>query len=70
VVRIAVVARFLRDLGVDGRDIPAEDERAARYRIALARRRMPELLAELLAKLLVKKAEVRKRARRPSRCPL
>jgi len=36
-----VLARFLRDLGVDGRDIPAdEDERAARYRTAMARRRM------------------------------
>jgi len=36
-----VLARFLRDLGVDGRDIPVdEDERAARYRTALARRRM------------------------------
>ena len=32
-----VLARFLRDLGVDGRDIPLdEDERAARYRTALA----------------------------------
>jgi DNA-binding SARP family transcriptional activator len=36
-----VLARFLRDLGVDGRDIPAdEDERAARYRTVLAERRM------------------------------
>ncbi len=36
-----VLARFLRDLGVDGRDIPVDpDERAARYRTALARRRM------------------------------
>jgi len=36
-----VLARFLRDLGVDGRTIPAdEDERAARYRTVLARRRM------------------------------
>jgi DNA-binding SARP family transcriptional activator len=36
-----VLARFLRDLGVDGRDIPAdEDERAARYRTVLAGRRM------------------------------
>jgi DNA-binding SARP family transcriptional activator len=36
-----VLARFLRDLGMDGRDIPVdEDERAARYRTALARRRM------------------------------
>ena len=36
-----VLARFLRDLGVDGRDIPVdEDERAARYRTTLARRRM------------------------------
>jgi DNA-binding SARP family transcriptional activator len=34
-----VVARFLRDLGVDGRDIPVdEDERAARYRTVLAGR--------------------------------
>ena len=36
-----VLARFLRDLGVDGKDIPVnEDERAAWYRTALARRRM------------------------------
>ncbi len=36
-----VLARFLRDLGVDGRDIPVDDdERAARYRTVLARRRM------------------------------
>ena len=36
-----VLARFLRDLGVDGRDIPADgDERAARYRTGLAERRM------------------------------
>src|SRR5690349_20140654 len=36
-----VLARFLRDLGVDGRDIPVdEDERAARYRTTLAHRRM------------------------------
>ena len=36
-----VLARFLRDLGVDGRDIPAdEDERAARYRTTLAGRKM------------------------------
>ena len=36
-----VLARFLRDLGVDGRDIPADDdERAARYRTTLARRRL------------------------------
>ena len=36
-----VLARFLRDLGVDGREIPVdEDERAARYRTTLARRRM------------------------------
>jgi DNA-binding SARP family transcriptional activator len=36
-----VLARFLRDLGVDGRDVPLdEDERAARYRTILARRRM------------------------------
>jgi DNA-binding SARP family transcriptional activator len=36
-----VLARFLRDLGVDDRQIPVdEDERAGRYRTALARRRM------------------------------
>ena len=36
-----VLARFLRDLGVDGRDVPVdEDERAARYRTTLAHRRM------------------------------
>jgi DNA-binding SARP family transcriptional activator len=36
-----VLARFLRDLGVAGRDIPAdEDERAARYRTVLAGRRV------------------------------
>jgi DNA-binding SARP family transcriptional activator len=36
-----VLARFLRDLGVDGRGIPVdEDERAARYRTILAGRRM------------------------------
>ena len=36
-----VLARFLRDLGVDGRYIPVdEDERAARYRTILAGRRM------------------------------
>ncbi len=36
-----VLARFLRDLGVDGRDVPvADDERAARYRTILARRRI------------------------------
>jgi DNA-binding SARP family transcriptional activator len=36
-----VLARFLRDLGVDGRQIPVdEDERAGRYRTALAKRRM------------------------------
>jgi hypothetical protein len=36
-----VLARFLRDLGVDGRDIPVEEEeRAARYRTVLAGRRM------------------------------
>jgi DNA-binding SARP family transcriptional activator len=35
-----VLARFLRDLGVDGRQVPAdEDERAARYRTILAGRR-------------------------------
>ncbi len=36
-----VLARFLRDLGVDGRDIPVEEEeRAARYRTNLAGRRI------------------------------
>jgi DNA-binding SARP family transcriptional activator len=36
-----VLARFLRDLGVDGPDIPVDEaERAARYRTTLARRRM------------------------------
>ena len=36
-----VLARFLRDLGVSGRDIPADDdERAARYRTVLAGRRV------------------------------
>ena len=36
-----VLARFLRDLGVDGRDIGVDEaERAARYRTTLARRRM------------------------------
>jgi DNA-binding SARP family transcriptional activator/Tfp pilus assembly protein PilF len=36
-----VLARFLRDLGVDGREVPVdEDERAARYRTVLAGRRM------------------------------
>ncbi len=36
-----VLARFLRDLGVDGRDIPVDEaERAARYRTTLARRRI------------------------------
>ncbi|MGH3188089.1 MAG: AfsR/SARP family transcriptional regulator [Streptosporangiaceae bacterium] len=36
-----VLARFLRDLGMDGRDVPLdEDERAARYRTTLATRRM------------------------------
>jgi DNA-binding SARP family transcriptional activator len=36
-----VLARFLRDLGVDGREIPVdEDERAARYRTILAGHRM------------------------------
>jgi tetratricopeptide (TPR) repeat protein len=40
-----VLARFLRDLGADGRDIPVDEaERAARYRTALARRRMLVLL--------------------------
>ena len=36
-----VLARFLRDLGVDGRDIPVDEaERAARYRTVLAGHRM------------------------------
>ena len=36
-----VLARFLRDLGVDGRQVPVdEDERAARYRTVLAGRRI------------------------------
>jgi DNA-binding SARP family transcriptional activator/Tfp pilus assembly protein PilF len=36
-----VLARFLRDLGVDGRQIPVDEaERAGRYRTALASRRM------------------------------
>jgi DNA-binding SARP family transcriptional activator len=36
-----VLARFLRDLGVDGRDIPVDEaERAARYRTTLAERRV------------------------------
>jgi tetratricopeptide (TPR) repeat protein len=36
-----VLARFLRDLGVDGRDIPVEaEERAARYRTHLAGRKI------------------------------
>ncbi len=36
-----MLARFLRDLGVDGREIPVDDdERAARYRTVLAGRRM------------------------------
>jgi DNA-binding SARP family transcriptional activator len=36
-----VLARFLRDLRVDGREVPVdEDERAARYRTVLAGRRM------------------------------
>ena len=36
-----VLARFLRDLGVDGREIPVDaDERAARYRTILAGRRV------------------------------
>jgi DNA-binding SARP family transcriptional activator/Tfp pilus assembly protein PilF len=36
-----VLARFLRDLGVDGRQVPLdEDERAARYRTVLAGRRV------------------------------
>jgi DNA-binding SARP family transcriptional activator len=36
-----VLARFLRDLGVDGREVPVdEDERSARYRTVLAGRRM------------------------------
>jgi DNA-binding SARP family transcriptional activator len=38
---VDVLARFLRDLGVDGREIPADqDECAARYRTILAGRRM------------------------------
>ena len=38
---VDVLARFLRDLGVDGRDMPADDdERAARYRTVMAGRRM------------------------------
>ncbi|SRR5579875_1289535 len=40
-----VLSRFLRDLGVEGRDIPAdEDQRAARYRTALAGRRVLVML--------------------------
>ena len=40
-----VLARFLRDLGVDGRQIPVDDdERAGRYRTELAGRRMLVLL--------------------------
>jgi DNA-binding SARP family transcriptional activator len=40
-----VLARFLRDLGVDGRDIPVDDaERAARYRTVLDGRRTLILL--------------------------
>jgi DNA-binding SARP family transcriptional activator len=36
-----VLARFLRDLGVDGRQVPVdEDERAARYRTVLAGRQI------------------------------
>jgi DNA-binding SARP family transcriptional activator/tetratricopeptide (TPR) repeat protein len=36
-----VLARFLRDLGVDGREIPLDEaERAARYRTSLAGRRV------------------------------
>ncbi len=36
-----VLARFLRDLGVDGRDVPVDEaERSARYRSTLAGRRM------------------------------
>jgi len=36
-----VLARFLRDLGVDGRDVPVDEaERAARYRSTLAGRRV------------------------------
>jgi DNA-binding SARP family transcriptional activator/Tfp pilus assembly protein PilF len=36
-----VLARFLRDLGIDGKDIPHDEaERAARYRTALAGRRV------------------------------
>ena len=40
-----VLARFLRDLGVDGRDVPHDEaERAARYRTSLAGRRILVLL--------------------------
>jgi DNA-binding SARP family transcriptional activator len=40
-----VLARFLRDLGVDGQQIPVDDdERAGRYRTELAGRRMLVLL--------------------------
>jgi DNA-binding SARP family transcriptional activator len=40
-----VLARFLRDLGVDGREVPVDDdERAARYRTVLAGRRLLILL--------------------------
>ncbi len=40
-----VLARFLRDLGVDGRDIPVDEaELAARYRTVLAGRRLLILL--------------------------
>jgi len=36
-----VLARFLRDLGIDGKDVPVDEaERAARYRTALAGRRV------------------------------
>jgi DNA-binding SARP family transcriptional activator/tetratricopeptide (TPR) repeat protein len=36
-----ILARFLRDLGVDGRDVPHDEaERAARYRTSLAGRRV------------------------------
>ena len=35
-----VLSRFLRDLRMDGRDVPLDDERAARYRTILATRRM------------------------------
>ncbi|HZR54665.1 MAG TPA: BTAD domain-containing putative transcriptional regulator [Streptosporangiaceae bacterium] len=40
-----VLARFLRDLGVDGKDVPVDEaERAARYRTCLAGRRIMVVL--------------------------